>query len=472
MVGGWDQSPVAVFVHSERADFIELVQNTCRINGIEDVIRYRQAEDLREDGFDRRVGCHVIDLLGEDADAIQSAVTEDIEHIDTAVVVLREERLDVAAGLLDRSGTFPVSTTDHLPREQLLGPAIARAIEHAQCHDELERYRIIAETVPDGVYILDHEFVYRYVNESFARILGYDPDELIGAHLSKINDETAIKSSNAARRRALERDDPIETTYNDHISADGERIPCEVQFRAIVDDGGELLGTVGILRDITERIERERELERHNERLRDFSRIVSHDIRSPLTVAQGNLELARETGETKRYLSKAEEALDRLEAIVEDLLTLAREGSAIEDPEPIDIGRVAEEATLVVDTTNATVDIAVDGATVRGEANRLRRLFENLYRNAIVHGGPDVTIHVGILEDGFYVEDNGPGIPEADRERVFESGYTTNEDGSGFGLNIVEEIAASHGMAVRVTTGELGGARFEITRDIPTTARH
>ena len=70
---------------------------------------------------------------------------------------------------------------------------------------------------------------------------------------------------------------------------------------------------------------------------------------------------------------------------------------------------------------------------------------------------------VGDLENGFYVADDGPGIPEADREKVFESGFSTSEEGTGFGLAIVNEIVAGHGWEIRATESEAGGARFEIT---------
>jgi signal transduction histidine kinase len=97
------------------------------------------------------------------------------------------------------------------------------------------------------------------------------------------------------------------------------------------------------------------------------------------------------------------------------------------------------------------------------DADRLVQVFENLLQNSADHGGADVTVRVGPLEDGFYVEDDGPGVPEADRERVFEHGYTTREDGMGYGLSIVRSVVGAHGWDIRVTGSGTGGARFEIT---------
>ncbi len=101
-------------------------------------------------------------------------------------------------------------------------------------------------------------------------------------------------------------------------------------------------------------------------------------------------------------------------------------------------------------------------ATAKADENRLRQLFGNLFRNAIEHGGNDVTITVGDLDDGFYVADNGSGIPDEERDQVFEAGHTSAETGTGLGLSIVKEIADAHDWTVSATESSEGGARFEI----------
>ena len=83
--------------------------------------------------------------------------------------------------------------------------------------------------------------------------------------------------------------------------------------------------------------------------------------------------------------------------------------------------------------------------------------------DSVEHGGDDVTVTVGTVDDGFYVEDDGTGIPEAERDEVFGAGYSTSESGTGFGLSIVEQVVEAHGWEVRVTDGAEGGARFEVT---------
>ena len=133
------------------------------------------------------------------------------------------------------------------------------------------------------------------------------------------------------------------------------------------------------------------------------------------------------------------------------------------DPEPHDLREVATAAWEATGSEDATLRVAEGDVTVHGDPVSTQQLFENLLRNAVEHGGETVTVEVGALADGFYLEDDGPGIPAEEREQVFDSGYTTSDDGTGFGLRIVGEIVDAHGWAVTVTESEAGGARFEIT---------
>jgi signal transduction histidine kinase len=184
-------------------------------------------------------------------------------------------------------------------------------------------------------------------------------------------------------------------------------------------------------------------------------------------------------------LESAERALERTERILDDVRALA-EGAAPVDAErvePVGLADVATEVWTDVGDDAAGLQVETD-AVVRGDPVRVRRLVENLFRNAVEHGtrtgddgDPDgngedaVTVTLGELPDGgFYVGDDGPGIPDADRETVFEHGYTTRVGGTGHGLAIVTEIAATHGWSVVATEGTDGGARIEV-RDVEFVAR-
>jgi len=204
---------------------------------------------------------------------------------------------------------------------------------------------------------------------------------------------------------------------------------------------------------------REQELARQNERLDEFASVVAHDLRNPLSVATGYLALARD-GDTEA-IDHAEEALDRIDDLIDDLLMLARGGISAGDTAPISVGTAARSAWDHVETHDSILEPA-EPPTVEADRSSLQQALENLFRNAIEHGGPDVTVTVGALEDaeGFYVADDGPGIPEEDRDQVFEYGFS-GASGTGLGLAIVRNVAEGHGWAVTATESENGGARFD-----------
>lgn len=206
--------------------------------------------------------------------------------------------------------------------------------------------------------------------------------------------------------------------------------------------------------------EREAELARQNERLEEFTSVVSHDLRNPLNVATGRLALAQEDCESE-HLDVAVGALERMDALIEGTLSLARQGQSIDEPSVTDLADVVTEAWESTEMFDATLNSADDLGTVESDADRLQELFENLFRNAVEHGGKDVTVTVGRLDDGFFVEDDGPGIPEDNRNEIFDHGYTTQTSGMGLGLAIVKRIAEAHGWSVNVTESAEHGARFE-----------
>ena len=229
---------------------------------------------------------------------------------------------------------------------------------------------------------------------------------------------------------------------------------------------GEILGVtiVTALEQVqrNERIrERERELTRQNARLEEFASVVSHDLRNPLNVAEGRLDLALDECDSEQ-LEYVASAHDRMAELIDDLLTLARERDTDVEPTPVALASFVEACWQNVDTGEASFVVDVEG-TISADETQLRQLLENLFRNAIEHGGDDVVVSVGTLDDGFYVEDDGPGISPDKREEVFEYGYSTTRGGTGFGLSIAKQCSEAHGWEIRVTDGTDGGARFEIT---------
>jgi PAS domain S-box-containing protein len=319
------------------------------------------------------------------------------------------------------------------------------------------RLEALFENSPDMIDVLDADGTIRDVNQRFCAELGYDESEVLGRSIWEFDlkfdaedVQTQLSGFSVHERRKFE---------GLYERRDGSTMPVEVHLLRLSLDGEDRF--LAISRDITDRKEREQELERQNEQLEQFASVVSHDLRNPLTVARGRLELLREESDSE-HVDAIDSAHQRMDTLIDDLLTLARDGASPASLVLLDLEPFVQTCWQNVDTKAATLRTEID-RSIRADESRLRQLFENLIRNAVEHGGDDVTVTVGELADGFYVEDDGPGIPEPDRGDVFDAGYSTAVEGTGFGLSIVKQVAEAHGWPVRVGSGTDGGARFEFT---------
>ncbi|WP_276259272.1 two-component system sensor histidine kinase NtrB [Haloglomus litoreum] len=289
-------------------------------------------------------------------------------------------------------------------------------------------------------------------------LYGYTYEALVGRPLRTLWADERTAPDEVADLLSEARHAPVEAE-GWHVRADGEVFWATCAISPIENAAFHGYGVV--CQDTTDRKQYERMLERQNDRLKEFTDILSHDLRNPLNVITGRLQLYEETGEPE-HIEEIRRTTDRMERLIDDLLRVARQGDVVEDPEPVDLERVVAVAREGTMHDRATLEyVAVP--RLMAEEDRLVELFENLLRNATEHGGAAVSVVVGPMEDGFFVADDGPGIPETERERVFDHGYTTNPDGSGFGLSVVRTVVGAHGWDVAVTEGEGGGARFEVT---------
>ncbi|MFB6299099.1 MAG: PAS domain S-box protein [Halobacteriales archaeon] len=328
-----------------------------------------------------------------------------------------------------------------------------------------DRFEVLFETLPEPTVLLEQDERSRIqdVNPAFEETFGYEATEIRGQPLNDvIVPEDKREEAEDIDQEALRGE--VITQEVTRQTADGERRDfLLIATGGVIHQEDERPEGYAIYADITDRKTAERELQRQNERLEQFVSVVSHDLRNPLNVASGHLELARDTSDSK-HLNAIERAHDRMETLIEDLLLLAEQGELVTESDPVDLLAAVEAAWETVATDEASIHIDTD-LTIQADETRLRQVFENLLRNAVEHGGSEVSIEVGTLDgaSGFYVSDTGAGIDPADSDRIFESGYTTSTDGIGFGLAIVREIVEAHGWEITVTDSESGGARFEIS---------
>ncbi|WP_458209651.1 sensor histidine kinase [Haladaptatus sp. NG-SE-30] len=306
----------------------------------------------------------------------------------------------------------------------------------------------------------DGEPIVRDVNPAFEDMFGWDADTIVDEELDDFlvpsGKEDEARSLNERVKQGIR----IEGEEIGRKTEDGVRDFLLHTAPVRVDENNE---GFTIYADITVQKQRERKLERQNEQLDEFASVISHDLRNPLNVATGRLKLLDEEYDSP-HIPPILRALDRMESLIEDVLKLAQQGKVVSETGPVSLAQVVHDAWSMVSTETADLEADDSLAVVDADEGRLRELLENIFRNAIEHAGQDVTVRVGPLEDedGFFVEDDGPGIPETKRKAVFEHGYSTNEGGTGFGLAIVQSITEAHGWEITALESETGGARFEI----------
>ncbi|MBP1923285.1 PAS domain S-box-containing protein [Halorubrum alkaliphilum] len=305
-------------------------------------------------------------------------------------------------------------------------------------------------------------------NDTVLEFGGLDRDEVIGQKMWEIQLFQYSQETRKRAQSAVERAADGDFVHHELRlqGADREAI-IDFSVRPVTDEDGNVIFLVPEGHDITERKEHEQAIQRERDQLDEFAEVVSHDLRNPLNVAKGRLELAQQEHDSTHF-SAIERALDRIERIAEDVLWLAREGREIGSLDAVVLHETIDAAwNLVADCAADTelhyADDGLSAAKIEADDDQLSQLLENLFRNAIEHGGEEVTVTVGVMDDGFYVEDDGPGIPEDRRDRVFTAGYSTSEDGTGFGLSIVKQITEAHGWEICITQSTESSTRLEIT---------
>jgi len=389
-------------------------------------------------------GDHAASLAAQ----IQAAVDTPQQTADTGSMTAETEHTERAAGSRSRA----IGGVDHTDTTE---PAYRSLIE-----DGLSISSV-------GTFVLDSDFSVVWLNDGIEEYFGVDRAAILGRDKRALI-TNRLKEIFAEPERFAE---TVCATYDDntyveqftcHVVGDDTRAERWLEHSSYpIPDGPYAGGRIEHYVDITDHRETQQQLEAQNDRLAEFASIASHDLRNPLHVMGSSLELAAETGDAEHF-ERAERAVDRMEQLIDDLLVLAKQGEGIDERETVALEAVARHCWDNLSTETATLKIETS-RTLTADRSRLIQLLENLFSNSITHGGATVELTVGTCEGGFFVADNGPGVPPDDRGNIFERGYTTTREGTGLGLYIVNEIAAAHGWAVTLTDSAENGARIEIT---------
>jgi signal transduction histidine kinase len=367
----------------------------------------------------------------------------------------------LTANIVGLAGIVDLNLSLSPPAFSVSGAALAIAILRADLTSVTPvAHSTVLSNIRDGVVVLDEYDRVLDINPMGKRILDIGEASPVGEHAGTVLDTYPAVWECVA--------DLEEGTEEINVETESGRRSFHLRVSPMEDERNRHVGRLFVFHDITRQKRRERTLERQNEQLDQFASLVSHDLRNPLNVSDGYVQIAKEADDltaVQTYLDEIDRANDRMQQLIDDVLTLTRQSDNIEETVELELDAIAREAWSNVDTREAALSVETN-LQFPADDDRLLRLFENLVRNCLDHGPDDVTVTVGALtedsESGFYIADDGPGIPAPDREAIFDDGYTTADDGTGLGLSIVESIVSAHGWRIRAAESRDGGARFEI----------
>ncbi|WP_458206574.1 PAS domain-containing protein [Haladaptatus sp. NG-SE-30] len=335
-------------------------------------------------------------------------------------------------------------------------------------HREKVLLEQVFETSPVGILVMNDEGGIVRANERAVELLEVTEEEITNRTYDSsqwtATDEkgTPFSEGEHPLLQVFEERTTIQDAYVGYESPSDEWRLLSMSAAPIESEDDDLERVVITLDDMTEHRERQRELEQQNERLEEFASVVSHDLRNPLDIAQVRIDLERRDRDSE-HLEEASLALDRMNTLITDLLTLARRGDTVGEMDSLDLRDVVYDAWSTAGTETATLDVDAGLPTIHADESRLRELLENLLDNAVSHAGSDPHVRVEGIQDGFAIGDDGPGISSGRCEKIFEDGFSTEHEGTGFGLTIVKQIVDAHDWTITVTDSELGGARFEVS---------
>ncbi|MFD1647327.1 PAS domain-containing protein [Haloarchaeobius litoreus] len=445
-----DESSVLVVAADGDGD----VSTLARTDGL-DVVRVDGLDAVSTALADGAVDC-VVHADGSDVPAVTETL-QVVRDVSATPYVLYAREPDVATvdEVLMQSGTAYVPRRGRDAAARLLSQ-IRRLTSERSLRQALELRERALDQATVGITVADADESLVFVNEGFAELTGYDADEVVGVNCRFLQGEGTDEGTVAEIRAALDAGEPISTVVRNYRK-DGTPFWNQLDITPVDDGSGTVTHYFGFQQDVTERVELQERLRDRNERLDEFAEVVSHDLRGPLSVAQGYLD-----GLEDERVDAAADALDRMERLIEDVLTLAREGRSRAETEPVSLEAVATRAWTTAETGDLDVELGDGLGTVEADPERLQTLFENLFRNVVDHAPGATTVRVEATDAGFAVVDDGQGIDPTVADSLFEQGITTDDDGTGFGLAIVSTVAEAHGWSVAACSGENGGARFEV----------
>ncbi|MCX7600120.1 MAG: PAS domain S-box protein [Armatimonadetes bacterium] len=357
-----------------------------------------------------------------------------------------------------------------------------RQMEEALRKSE-QRFRELAELLPEAVFETDTNLRITYANRKFAALVGRSMEEVArGLTLREVlSPESWERASQIPMRHLAGEISTDQYREYEVVRPDGSTVLCEATSTPIFGADGSLQGLRVVARDVTERKKYEEELRRSNEELEQFAYVASHDLQEPLRMISGYLQLLQRRHsdkldeEAEEFIQYAVDGAQRMHRLINDLLAYSRVGTRARPFELVNCEAALQEAV-----SNLGAAVAESGAVithsalplVQADPSQLVQVFQNLLSNAIKFRREEPPrIHVAAKEAGnewiFSVEDNGIGIDPKYHERIFiifQRLHSRDEyPGTGIGLAICKKIVERHGGRIWVESEPGKGSTFYFT---------
>ncbi len=386
---------------------------------------------------------------------------------------------------------------------RILADQLANAIENARLFAELraseETYRTILENIEEGYYAMDRAGAFTFINDSFSVILGYPKPELLRTNYSRLIAPEFREEVSQTFDLVYQTGRAVKGIEYQVLRKDGTSLYVETSASLVRDAADQPIGIHGIMRDVTTRKQAEqflierKTLERSNRELEQFAYVASHDLQEPLHKIQAFGERLKTKfsasleHEGRDYLERMLNASERMQTLIDDLLSLSRVATKVELFASVDLAEVAQEVLsdleAQVERTKARVDI---GAlpTIEADPLQMRQLLQNLISNALKFHRPQETPAVNVFSRAsseqrvtpglgsvalvdIVVQDNGIGFDERYLDRLFQPFQRLNSRGefagTGIGLAICYRIVGRHGGHIAARSAPGQGATFIAT---------
>ena len=349
--------------------------------------------------------------------------------------------------------------------------------------EELNRISMVASTNNNGIVFTTPQAKIFWCNDAYIRQTGFSREEILGKTPLEIGNNPAIDKDvlNTMVDRFYN-GTPFDIQIT-HGRKDGSYFWTRAQGQPVYGENGEVLQYFAMIEDMSDRKELEQQkeellgsLEKSNKELEDYAQIVSHDLKSPLRSINSLIAWIKEENEgalsdqTSLYFSMIENKLEKMDSLIQGVLTYSRIDKADINKERINLDEIVRNIISIIDIpANIKVEVDRPLPTILADRYRMHQLFQNLIGNAVAYiDKPQGLVNIGYTETKaaytFYVKDNGPGIAPENHEKIFKifQSLVKNESSTGLGLSIVKKIADNYKGKVWLESELKAGTTFYI----------